>query len=299
MLSSTTTILASIQMVFLLTLVISVIFGIVVLIWTIAKWNERSSTKKMMSELLDNWTPNEKSFSVSEEMLQQLILHAAESKNPIALPSSLLNIDAAKSSEMQGQSGQYEKDTTPTEARFPFEAGNVHLRNGKYEDAISAFSKAISISPNFAEAYNARGMAYRKLLDHHKALVDYTDALTLNQELAAAYNNRGVVYREIREFDLALSDFNKAISLEPDNAYGYCNRAMLYNKIGGFENSITDSSRAIEVDPNIPEAYVARGISKTHLGSEDEAQKDFEFAKSIGYDDSDIDSKLDSILEDQ
>ena len=296
---SSTTILTSIQMVFLFTLVISVIFGIVVLIWTIAKWNERSSTRNIMSELLDNWTPNEKTFTVSEEMLQQLILRAARSQNPIALPSSLIDIDPSKAEEMQGQSGQNENDTTPTEARFPFEAGNVHLRNGKYEDAISAFSKAISISPNFAEAYNARGMAYRKLSDHHKALGDYTDALTLNQELAVAYNNRGVVYREIGEFDLAISDFNGAISLEPDNAYGYCNRAMLYNKIGEFENSITDSSRAIEIDPNIPEAYVTRGISKTHLGSEDEAQNDFGFAKSIGYDDSDIDGKLDSILEDQ
>src|SRR6266496_4101125 len=48
-------------------------------------------------------------------------------------------------------------------------------------------------SRRLAMAFNNRGVAY-KSSDYHRALQDYEQALMLNPNFASAYNNRGVIY---------------------------------------------------------------------------------------------------------
>ncbi|MHC1682930.1 MAG: hypothetical protein AB6733_08280 [Clostridiaceae bacterium] len=52
--------------------------------------------------------------------------------------------------------------------------GKISLRNGKFDDAISAFNKTISINPNDFEAICHRATAYYEKHKIQEALVDYT-----------------------------------------------------------------------------------------------------------------------------
>ena len=301
-----TGILGIVELIFVATLVISVVFGITTIIWAIAKWSERSATRDLMKHLRESQDAAHKTFNVSEEWLQELIVNASQVPSTQAKIPSTPNRHGILS---KGQESLLESGRTGTtnysidrqsldKAQTLFKAGHMSLRYGDFSSAIREYTDAITIAPRFAEAYNARGMAYRKLTDLQNALSDYTSALHLNPQLAAAYNNRGVVHMEVRQFELALSDFDNAISLEPNNAYGYCNRAIIHNNMGHFDKSVADSSQAIEMDPNLAEAYVTRGIARLYFQSDTAARQDFKNAESLGYNRSEIKNKLNSFLGD-
>ena len=61
---------------------------------------------------------------------------------------------------------------------------------GKLEEAIEAYNKALSIKPDYAEAYNNMGNALRsrKVEESHR---NYKKALSINPDYTEAYNNMG------------------------------------------------------------------------------------------------------------
>ncbi len=103
----------------------------------------------------------------------------------------------------------------------------------KYELALSDYSKAIDINPNYADAYNNRGNLYSDLQKYELALSDYSKAIDINPNYAMAYNNRGVVYALTREFPKALADAEKASELyrQQGNEAGYQQAQKLISMI--------------------------------------------------------------------
>jgi len=60
--------------------------------------------------------------------------------------------------------------------------GDAHMDNGQYEEAIIAYSKAITLSPNDAAALFNRGVCYAHQNIKDKALEDLRKAVQLNPE---------------------------------------------------------------------------------------------------------------------
>ena len=63
---------------------------------------------------------------------------------------------------------------------------------------------------------------------YEKTVAHYTETLKLNPQMFEAYNNRGVAYRKKDKLGEALQDFNRAIELKPDEAGAYNNRGGVY-----------------------------------------------------------------------
>src|SRR6516165_3123530 len=108
---------------------------------------------------------------------------------------------------------------TPTQAvdaKVYYNSGLSSLLKLNYAKAISDFSLAISLDPNYAPAYNKRGIAYEKQRNFDKAISDYDEAIRLDPNYALAYNNRGIADKKQRNFDKAISDYNEAIRLDPN-----------------------------------------------------------------------------------
>ena len=78
---------------------------------------------------------------------------------------------------------------TPSARSFPQPALDVQTRS-YYERAVLAYSDIITRNPNFAIAYNNRGVAYAKLGDLAKALSDFNQALRINPYYYDAQANR-------------------------------------------------------------------------------------------------------------
>jgi len=145
---------------------------------------------------------------------------------------------------------------------------------GDFDKAIQNYDKAIELKPDYAEAYNNRGVAYGEKDDFDKAIQNYDKAIELKPDYAKAYNNRGVAYVEKRDFDKAIQNYDKAIELKPDYAEAYYNRGNVYSRKDDFDKAIQNYDKAIELNPRLAEAYYSRGIAYVEKRDFDKAIQD-------------------------
>lgn len=115
------------------------------------------------------------------------------------------------------------------------------------QKAADLLQKAIQEDPNFSEAYNNRGNAYRSMKQYALAMQDYNKAISLNPNLEKAYNNRGNVYFDQRNFQMAIRDYNKAISLKPSYGLAYLNRGLAYHELKKDDLACRDFQKACEL----------------------------------------------------
>lgn len=97
-----------------------------------------------------------------------------------------------------------------------FNQGNALYREGRYDEAIAKYTKAIELNPREAVIYVNRGSAYIKLDQYDLALADLNKSIELDPTNALAYAKRGFVYYKKGFIDLATADFQKVIQLSTD-----------------------------------------------------------------------------------
>lgn len=142
------------------------------------------------------------------------------------------------------------------------------------DKAISDYTKAIELAPNYYTAYNARGTSYQKMELHDKAIEDFTKAIELKKDYYLAYINRGKSFNEKSEYDKAISDYTEAIALDAGfyKAYFYLGRS--YCRKDEFGTSLSYYNKAIRLKPNYARAYSERCDVFLKLGKEKEAYED-------------------------
>jgi tetratricopeptide (TPR) repeat protein len=204
-----------------------------------------------------------------------------------------------------------------------YNRGNDLYVAGDMDGAIKAFSDAVALWPLFAEAYDNRGLAYRRKGAFDKAIADHSKAIELRPRMSDAYCNRGTAYRAAGRRDLALKDYDTALSLcdqprmkavilnsrgatflesgrnkealadltqaielREDYAEAYYNRAQIYIAAQTREGCVkaqADLSRVIEITPNFVPALHNRAIMRLMLGDDDGAKQDIERCKALGH----------------
>ena len=60
-------------------------------------------------------------------------------------------------------------------------------------------------------------------------------------------------------------------------------RGFLYHELGQYERAIEDYSETIRLDPRVADAYYNRGLAYQSLGKSEDAERDFQKAKDLGY----------------
>lgn len=81
--------------------------------------------------------------------------------------------------------------------------------------AIRAYTKALRSSPQFGNAYYARGYAYQELGRAQKALSDYQMAQQHNPNDPRIYFQMGAVYEYFNDHTQAKQNYKKALQLKP------------------------------------------------------------------------------------
>jgi len=96
-----------------------------------------------------------------------------------------------------------------------FARGRFMGEIGNYHKAVEAFSRVIEQHPNYAHAFNNRGVAYSELGSYRLAIQDFNRAITLIPDEALFRFNRGIAFGKGEEFDLAIKDFRRVIEMDP------------------------------------------------------------------------------------
>jgi tetratricopeptide (TPR) repeat protein len=148
--------------------------------------------------------------------------------------------------------------------------GNIHFQNGEYENAISAYNKAIELDRSFGWPYSNLALTYLTMGKYAEAILLYQKSASLlrkKEEKAAACNSLGNIYRALNEYENALSAYQKADELDPQNAGQRDNIDLaslepnsrsaqvwlelgnLFFKSGSYKEAADAYANAVNIDP--------------------------------------------------
>jgi tetratricopeptide (TPR) repeat protein len=181
----------------------------------------------------------------------------------------------------------YLESLTSSDADKYFSLGHECFNKKDYKGAIDDWTQAININPNYAGAYNNRGITRSELGDNQSAIDDFTQAININPNCADAYCNRGNAHSELGDNQSAIDDFTQAININPNCADAYCNRGNAHSELGDNQSAIDDYTQAININPNYAAAYQNRGNARYELGDKQGAIDDYTQATKIHPNDAD------------
>jgi tetratricopeptide (TPR) repeat protein len=164
------------------------------------------------------------------------------------------------------------QDTAP---RDSMEEGLRLYRQGKCDDALRIFDRAIRVHPQDAFAQNATGVAYVCLKQYSLAIPRFDMAVNLRPGFAEAYLNRGAAYSAEGQYELAVENFDWAVESEPWNPVFFTRRGQANFNLRKYEEALADFNRAIGLDPASADAYHGRGKVRERQGRFADAAADF------------------------
>lgn len=131
-----------------------------------------------------------------------------------------------------------------------FSYGIELSENGKTDEAIEEFIKAINIKHDFIDAHNNLGLAYSEKGLHEMAIEQYMISIKLKPDYADAYNNLGITLMEMSRHDEAIISYKKALSINNMSAITHNNLGVAYMYLNMVENAIAEFKEALSINPD-------------------------------------------------
>jgi len=212
---------------------------------------------------------------------------AAESKPTPVNPAPPKTAASGAETAEEAPPGAESSPAEPIPAQIPKAVVDAHqqgmdlLAENRADGAIAAFTKAISLRPDWPASYFDRGRAYQKQGDFPAAVRDYSQFLKMRPENANAHTNRAQCYVRMKDDDRALEDFNAAISLKADAPVALYGRGLVHMRRGGYHAALDDFDAAIRLSPNYAVAFKARANARRQLGDQSGAQADLRKAREL------------------
>ncbi len=192
-------------------------------------------------------------------------------------------------SDIQGLATANSSDTRlpnsrPATARQHRRQGNRAYQEGRYPEALRAYTAFAAAAPDIAEPYSRRADTHTALGEYEPAIRDYTraiskvsrpfynianatfDATFTNEILSNLHYNRGNAYAAHGDHQEAVDDYTIAIRFHSRPAHHVLmNRGNSRFALGHFEDAHEDFSQSWNLRPSSDSA-LARGNCMVKLG---------------------------------
>jgi len=172
--------------------------------------------------------------------------------------------------------------------------GNALKDQGKCDEAIEYYEKAIEIDPQFAKAWHGKGTALASLGDFKGSLKSYDEALEIDPKDAEVWRHKADALQSMGMLDEAVNAYNEAIRHSPGDFDLWIDKALTVQRQGKFEESLDIYYEAIESIPIYETEKIAMlwdfrgfasidgaGIRGHEMGAYENAIKDFDNAIAL------------------
>jgi Flp pilus assembly protein TadD/4-amino-4-deoxy-L-arabinose transferase-like glycosyltransferase len=137
--------------------------------------------------------------------------------------------------------------------------GLARASQGRLEEAVESYRRAIEISPNYARAHNNMGLALEQLGRDDEALEAYMSAVEHDPGLASPHNNLGLFYWHRGNTDEAARWFVQALQIDPYLENAHFNLGMVLFETEDLAGAEAHFKSAIVADREFAEAWNALG----------------------------------------
>jgi tetratricopeptide (TPR) repeat protein len=159
-------------------------------------------------------------------------------------------------------SNPYLVDPAEYNRRFPkrtlkeFDKGVEADRQGKTDEAIEHYEKALSYSPDYFPAHNNLGSAYLARQNFEAAEAQFEAAIKTNQNDAQAHFNLANVLLSTERYPAADREIEEGLKRRPDSALGYFLQGKVYSRTGKLELAEKSLQNSIRLDPKMSQAHL-------------------------------------------
>jgi len=194
------------------------------------------------------------------------------------------------------------------DAEWHYQQAISKTQTGDHEGSIHSYSHAISLNPEYAEAYRDRGVSYLKLDQYENALHDVNQAIKLNANDYRAFRSRGYIFNILGRYHDAIHDLTMALRINPDDAKSlyhlgiahyhnqdhekalanydaalllspdaatFYNRGLVFHHMSRYVDAIDNYGQALGLDPHHTDALYNRAAAYSNVGEYDDALMDY------------------------
>jgi tetratricopeptide (TPR) repeat protein len=179
---------------------------------------------------------------------------SSKTRRLVVVPAVLIALFAAV---ISGLAASQHPTTTPDKAVRAMAEGDRLMSLGRYDDAVKAYSEAIRLRDDYAQAYRARGTAY---------------------DLAGSPETSGYVFTTVDKEARAksIADFDKALELSPVPDYlTLVNQGANVFHVKKYAESEQLTERALATNDRLPLPWSNLAMAQAAQGKEDEARASF------------------------
>ena len=162
------------------------------------------------------------------------------------------------------------------------------VKQGKLDEAIVEFQRAVELDPDYTAAHLNLGYVYERSGRIEESITEYRKTIALEPTNFSACNNLGVLYDKKGLYDEAISSFEQALRVDPANATVLRNlENAKKNKsiVDEREARITEAKKQAEARPKDPQAVYNLARVLASFGQYDEALQWLAKALQLGFDD--------------
>lgn len=125
-----------------------------------------------------------------------------------------------------------------------YQLGRYYQGQQRYEQAATAYRKALAIDPTFTPARNGLGVIHAMQGRLDEAIKEFRAAINYTPEAAHLYNNLGHALYLQGHYSDAVATLEQALILEPKNSGTLSNLNLAYAKVGnpGYQPATTLAS---------------------------------------------------------
>jgi len=152
---------------------------------------------------------------------------------------------------------------------------------GKLEEALSYYSKALEIDPEHAQIHKHTAMILATQGKLEKALHHYTKALLIDPELADAHYELANVLATQGKLEKAKFQYKEAIKNDPKHSNAHYNLGCILLKRKEYKEALANFAQVIKINPDYKQAYNHIGIILLQRGKIKKAEKSFSKAVQI------------------